>query len=126
MMKVLVVDDNRFLVSTIQTLLEDEGISVMAAHDGLGGYIAYHLFQPDLIITDIQMPGENGLKMMERIRAHNPLIKTVYMSGNMNLFRPFLEQEKKRYPVHLFEKPFSLDVLRALISEPAGNFATSC
>ncbi len=120
-MKVLVVDDNQLLASTIQMILEGEGLEVMSAKDGIDGYSTYLDFQPDLVITDIQMPGKNGMEMMGCIREHNPKIKTIYISGNIGFYRPCLEEEKKKYPVSFFEKPFSLDSLKRVISEPVYN-----
>lgn len=43
-MKVLIVDDNHFLASTIQEILENEGCEVITAKDGIDGYSAYLLF----------------------------------------------------------------------------------
>ncbi len=120
-MKVLVVDDNHFLASTIQEILEYEGCEVMSAKDGIDGYKAYLLFDPDLIITDIQMPGKNGLEMMESIRNHNPMIPTIYMSGDINSFRVSLLEEEKKYPVRFFEKPFPLDELKQFISSASAD-----
>lgn len=117
-MKVLVVDDNRVLASTIQDILEDDGIEVVSANDGVDGYSAYLSFRPDMVITDIQMPRRSGVEMMHRIRNHNPMIKTVYMSGNMGSIRPFLCDEAKRYPVRFFEKPFSLESLKQAVAGP--------
>ena len=117
-MKVLVVDDNRDFADLIHGVLEREGITAMSAYDGIEGYADYLLFKPDLVITDIQMPGGNGLEMMRHIRVHNPMIKTVYMSGDIDAFRLPLEGEKKAYPVTILRKPFPLDSLMALVSEP--------
>jgi CheY-like chemotaxis protein len=115
-MKVLVVDDNLFLASIIQEILKGEGCEVMTAKDGNDGYSVYLLFEPDLIITDIQMPGKNGLEMMECIRTHNPMIQTIYMTGDINTFRASLLEEEKKYPVSFFEKPFSLARLTQFVS----------
>ncbi|MCL5808283.1 MAG: response regulator [Deltaproteobacteria bacterium] len=120
-MKVLVVDDNRLLADTIQETLEIDGLDVRSAHDGQDGYSAYLLFKPDIIITDIQMPRKTGPEMMQSIRIHNPMIKTIYMSGNIATFEPFLIEEKKRYPVNYFEKPFSLKSLMRVVMEQAVN-----
>jgi CheY-like chemotaxis protein len=117
--KVLIVDDNRLLADTIQEVLEDEGLEVMSAKDGVDGYSAYLLFRPDIVITDIQMPRKNGLEMMAHIRAHEPMIRTIYMSGDIDPYRPFLREEKRKYRVSFFEKPFSLELLRKVILEPA-------
>ena len=118
-MKVLVVDDNHCLASIIQETLEDEGCEVMTAKDGIDGYSAYLLFEPDLIITDIQMPRKNGLEMMECIRTHEPMIQTIYMSGDISSFRASLLEEEKKYPVSFFEKPFPLGRLTHFISRTA-------
>jgi CheY-like chemotaxis protein len=115
-MKVLVVDDNRLLAATIQEVLENDGNEVVSANDGVDGYSAYLAFRPDLVITDIQMPRKSGLDMMWHIRIHNPKIKTIYMSADMNTYRSLIKEEKKQYPVSFFEKPFSLESLVRVVS----------
>jgi CheY-like chemotaxis protein len=117
--KVLVVDDNRLLAAAIKDILESDGLEVMSAKDGIDGYSAYLLFKPDLIITDIQMPRENGLEMMVHIRAHEPMIKTIYMSGNIDPYWQCLTEEKRKYPVSFFEKPFAIESLKKAVREPA-------
>jgi CheY-like chemotaxis protein len=116
-MKILIVDDNQELASAIQIMLEDEGYEVRLANDGQDGYGVFLEFKPDLVITDIQMPGENGLELMEHIRMHDPMVRTIYMSGDLISFWSPLEEEKKRYPVSLLEKPFSKVELMGLLSE---------
>ena len=115
-MKVLVVDDNRGLASLIQLRLEREGHKVNTAASGSEGYVAYQALKPDLIISDIFMPGESGLDMMKKIRAHDPDIKTIYITGDLNPFRGALEEEQRRYPVRYIEKPFSTKEISEMIS----------
>ena len=88
-------------------MLGDENYEVRLARDGKDGYLAYLLFKPDLVITDIQMPERNGLKLMEIIRMHNPEVKTIYISGNLSEFRLLLQKEKTRYHAGFLQKPFS-------------------
>jgi CheY-like chemotaxis protein len=114
-MKALVVDDNEALANVIQGALEDNGLEVISAKDGFDGYDAYVRFDPDLVITDIHMPRVNGLEMMKHIRTHNPMVKTIYMSGDMDAFRPALEREKSQYPVSILRKPFSMMSLTNLV-----------
>jgi len=116
-MKILIVDDNQELASAIQIMLEDEGYEVRLANDGQDGYGVFLEFKPHLVITDIQMPGENGMELMEHIRMHDPMVRTIYMSGDLISFWSPLEEEKKRYPVSLLEKPFSKVELMGLLSE---------
>ena len=126
-MKVLVVDDNLLLAELIQETLEDDGLEVRSAKDGVEGYSAYLLFKPDVVITDIQMPRENGLEMMGHIRTHDPTIKTIYMSADIDPYRPFLKEEKNKYQASFFEKPFSIESLKRAVMEPlTGLLQDSC
>jgi DNA-binding NtrC family response regulator len=115
-MKVLVVDDNQQLASIIREVLEEDGIEVVSANDGVDGYSAYLTFKPDMVITDIQMPRESGLDMMWHIRVHDPMIRTIYMSADMSSYQSLIKEEKKQYPVSFFEKPFPLESLVRAVS----------
>jgi len=116
-MKILIVDDNRELAFLIKLMLEEEGFEVKSAKDGEDGYLTYLWFNPDIVLTDIQMPEKNGLELMGDIRSHNPTVKTIYMSGDLSQFWSPLEEEKKKYHVGILEKPFSRNELMNLISQ---------
>ena len=116
-MKILVVDDNRDSIDVIQSVLEDEGMEVISAKDGIEGYRTYLRFQPDLVITDIQMPGENGLELISHIREYDPKVKTIYMSGNLDEYGQLLNDEKTKYPINFLNKPFSREELIGQVSE---------
>jgi CheY-like chemotaxis protein len=115
-MKILIVDDNQDLAFLIKWMLEDEGYEVRSAVNGRDGYSAYLLFNPDLVLTDIQMPEKNGLELVKEIRCHNPGVRTIYMSGDLTQYGPPLEEEKEKYHVGVLEKPFSKHELISLLS----------
>jgi CheY-like chemotaxis protein len=116
-MKILVVDDNRQIISVTTAMLELERHRVWTANNSSDGYARYLDIDPELIITDIQMPSKNGFELMEEIRSHNPDIKTIYMSGNLNFFHHRLEHEKQHYQIHMLPKPFRRSDLMQRISE---------
>ena len=116
-MKILIVDDNQSLATVICSMLELKGYEVSSAFNGLEGYSEYFQFQPDLVITDIQMPGENGFELINHIREQDPSVKTIYMSGNLDQFNSLLEEEKKRFPINVLSKPFFMDDLINQVSE---------
>jgi two-component system, chemotaxis family, chemotaxis protein CheY len=116
-MKILVVDDNRTLASVISCMLERKGHEVSSAFNGSEGYLEYFEFRPDLVITDIQMPGENGFELINHIREQDPSVKTIYMSGNLEKFNSLLEEEKRRFPINVLTKPFLMDDLISQVSE---------
>ena len=120
-MKVLIVDDNEGFAFIVGMLLEDEGFEIRTAMDGEEGFRVFLEFEPDLIITDIQMPRENGIELMKHIRGFDPSVKNIYMSGDLHSFRSLLEEERGKYSVSLLEKPFSRDELMGLVSEVAAR-----
>jgi DNA-binding NtrC family response regulator len=115
--KILLVDDNQGLAHILKMMLEEENYEVRLARDGKDGYLLYLLFKPDLVITDIQMPEINGLKLMEIIRMHNPEVKTIYISADLSRFWTRLEEEKTKYQARFLEKPFSRSELLRLVSQ---------
>jgi DNA-binding NtrC family response regulator len=116
-MKVLIVDDDQTMAAFLQLMMEIEGHDVKLALNGTEGYLTFLQFKPDLVITDIQMPGQNGLELMNHIREHDPMVKTLYMSGNLDQFYPMLKEEKEKYPVTFLEKPFSMTQLIGEVSQ---------
>ncbi len=116
MMRILIADDNLDLASLLQWMLEDEGHEVRMAKNGTEGYFAYLLFEPDIVLTDIQMPEKNGFELMELIRRHNPAVRTIYMSGNLTQFKSDIGEEMEKYHAKAIEKPFSKDELMRLLA----------
>jgi DNA-binding NtrC family response regulator len=113
----LVVDDDALIRSLLQIMFEAEGHEARSAKDGREGYFSYLLFRPDVVMTDLRMPVTNGLELMKQIRRHDPGVKTVYMSADPSPFKLLLEEEKRRYPVTILQKPFSRGELVGLLSE---------
>ncbi len=111
------MDDNQGLAHLLKIMLESENQEVRLARDGRDGYLSYLLFRPDIVITDIQMPGINGLELMKIIRMHDPAVRTIYISGDMARFRALLEEEEARYEVSLLQKPFSKGELLRLLHQ---------
>jgi DNA-binding response OmpR family regulator len=74
--KILVIEDNRDSRDILSKLLRMSGYDVLSASDGESGYEAASSFQPDLIITDINMPRMDGIEFVRRVRASDLLGKT--------------------------------------------------
>ncbi len=67
--KILAVDDSRTMRAMIQTALTDAGFDVDLAEDGVDGLDKLGGSDPDLVITDINMPRLDGFGMIEGVRA---------------------------------------------------------
>lgn len=68
MKKILIVDDEAPLRMLITATLEDEGLVLYEAEDGVSGLEMAQTYLPDLIILDMMMPGITGLEVCQRIK----------------------------------------------------------
>jgi two-component system chemotaxis response regulator CheY len=79
---VLIVDDSKFVVNSIQVILEELDFHVVGiAHDGLQGVDRYTECSPDVVLLDITMPNMDGIECLTRIREMNPDARVVMLSA---------------------------------------------
>jgi CheY-like chemotaxis protein len=109
--RVLVVEDDENLGQIMAETLIAAGYDVQTADDGLHGFMMYLQQQPEVVLTDIQMPELDGLEMVRCIRAINPAVKTMYISGSANQYQEALTKERNDYGALVLDKPFSRDDL---------------
>lgn len=74
--KILIIEDNDETRELLCMALEKRGYSVTVAEDGVRGYDIALFLRPDLIVTDIQMPGADGVHVVRRVRDTASLEKT--------------------------------------------------
>ncbi|MGH9802537.1 MAG: response regulator [Blastocatellia bacterium] len=87
--KIMVVEDDLTLRLTLTELLRLQGFSVVTARDGDEGYLQALAHQPDLIITDLQMPVLDGIELARLIRRERGKLSGVpiiALSGNLSEF----------------------------------------
>ena len=81
MLRILVIDDEALIRSTVVTILEREGFSVEVASDGAAGIDMFHKNPPDLVITDIFMPDRDGITIIRELKRSHPRTKIIAMTG---------------------------------------------
>ncbi|HXG94824.1 MAG TPA: response regulator [Blastocatellia bacterium] len=74
--KILVIEDNRDSRDILSKLLRMSGYDVISASDGERGFTEAVRSQPDLIITDVNMPRMDGIEFVRKVRAEKTLAKT--------------------------------------------------
>ncbi len=115
--KILIVDDERSIVSTLRISLESDNYKVVEAYTGDGAIQKAHSESPDLIILDIMLPDMIGYEVCSRLRKSPstrliPIIMLTGLSG--------ISKSDKRLGLEIgaddyITKPFDLDELIARI-----------
>lgn len=116
MAKVLLIDDDKLMADTTARMLAQFGHSVVHAADGVKGVEAFSSMQPDLVITDIVMPGQDGIETIIQLRARTPTIPILAISGGGRTGNAvFLVAAKEAGAHEVLAKPFRLDALLAAV-----------
>ncbi len=118
-MKVLLVDDDELIQSSMQTILEVLGHSVTTASSGEEALARLEAgFEPDLVILDMNMPGLGGIGTLPRLRALRPKVPVLLSTGRVD--QTALELASAHAGVTLLSKPFSMRELQQHL-EPLGR-----
>ena len=78
---ILVIDDDENIRLLLRAILEPEGYQVVEAPDGDKGVKAYQKNPTDLVITDLIMPGKEGIETIRDLRREFPNVKIIAVSG---------------------------------------------
>jgi DNA-binding response OmpR family regulator len=113
MPKVLLIDDDRHLLSLLTTILVKHQFEVIAAEDGVSGLRQARDGQPDLIILDIIMPGVNGFEVAERLRADPACAHIPIMALTANAIHHWRKKAAELGVDDFVGKPFRIDDLVA-------------
>ena len=108
---ILVVEDNEGVRLTVVELLEQSGYTVLTAEDGDRAMLALQGgLQPDLIFTDVVMPGRiKSTDLADWARAQQPPVSVLFTSGHT---RDILSSNHLLNPdIHLLSKPYSPEAL---------------
>ena len=111
--RILVVDDERSMREMLTILLEREGYEAVEAKNGQEALQLFEASLFDLVISDIQMPGINGIELLARIKSLAPEVPVLMITA-------FATAEQavdaiKLGAFHYFTKPFINDEIRALV-----------
>ncbi len=79
--KVLVVDDESNARTALAEILKEEGFAVETAADGFKALGHFEDFQPDVVLTDLKMPGMDGVELLEKIHQADPAVQVVVMTA---------------------------------------------
>jgi two-component system NtrC family response regulator len=79
--RIVVIDDEVNAATALEALLRDDGYDVTRAHDARSGLQLIEKSEPDVVLTDVRMPGMDGVELLARIKETRPETMVVLMTA---------------------------------------------
>ena len=114
MARILVVDDEEYIRSLLRRALSMAGHEVTEAIDGNDALAQFREARPDLVFTDLMMPGLGGLELIDLLRKESADVKIIAMSV---LGHDAFPKARQMGAGFTFEKPFRVDEVLAAVEE---------
>jgi len=110
--RILIIDDEEIVLDSCSRILDGSGYATRTATDGSVGLRQVAEFRPDLVFVDLKMPGISGFEVLERIRALDPSIVAIVITGYATLASAVEAMQKGAYD--FLPKPFTPDEFRLI------------
>jgi len=111
-MKILLVDDETAILEALEILFRGEGYEVAVADSGPKAMAALEDERPDIVLTDIRMPGAGGLDVLSQAREVDPEMPVILMTAQASLQSAVRAVNEGAY--YYLQKPFANDELLAI------------
>ncbi len=82
MPKILLIDDEETNVRVLAISLRSDGYEVVTAYSGEEGLEVFDRESPDIVVTDIKMPGMDGIEVLKNIKQRNPEVEVIIITGH--------------------------------------------
>src|SRR6185295_8152099 len=79
--RIVVIDDEVNAASALETLLKEDGYDVARANDARSGLLMIEKTDPDIVLTDLRMPGMDGLELLAKIKELRPETMVLLMTA---------------------------------------------
>src|SRR3954468_3959192 len=118
-MKILVVDDEPVIADTLVNILEGEGHDAFAMSDGESAVKWAEKLRPDAVVTDVIMPGMNGIETAKAILRLLPDCRIILFSGQAASSDLLAKAKAEGYSFEILAKPINPDALLEQIKAQA-------
>jgi DNA-binding response OmpR family regulator len=112
--RVLVVDDDPRVAATLRDALVDFGYTVKMAASGREALGLMSVFQPDVVLLDIAMPGMSGVEVLDRLHREHSRVPVVMVTANQD--EAAAREMLARGAFDYVPKPFDLGVLERVVA----------
>jgi len=112
---ILVVDDEPAIRNLLQEVLQREGYEVVQAETGEKALAALDASLPDLVLTDMRMPGMDGMRLLEEVRRRDPTLAVIMLTGHGSIEAAV--EAMRRGAVDFVEKPIDRERISRLVQK---------
>ena len=111
--RILIIDDEEVVLDACTQILEGSGYPLTTATAGAAGLNQVQAVQPDLVFVDLKMPGMSGFDVLQKIRAFDPTIVTIVITGYATVSSAVEAMKNGAYD--FLPKPFTPDEFRMIV-----------
>ncbi|MEM6911573.1 MAG: response regulator transcription factor [Verrucomicrobiota bacterium] len=119
---ILIIDDEKCIRDALRMLLR-KNFDVHCAEDVPSGLLEFTECQPDLVIIDYYMPGENGIQGITRLRQSDPHVPILFLTGFAD--DETLERATEAGATGFMRKPFDIAGMHGTIRQFIGQKAAA-
>src|SRR5436309_3961076 len=113
--RVLIIDDERSVLMTLEALLKRHGYHVDTAPTASQGLKLIRSKSPTLILLDLQLPDADGLETLDQIKTEVPQIQVIILTAHDSLHNAI--ESIKRGAYHFISKPYAAEELLSLVEK---------
>jgi DNA-binding NtrC family response regulator len=113
--RILIIDDERPILMTLEALLERRGYQVDTAPTASQGLKLLKSKSPALVLLDLQLPDAEGLEMLDRIKTELPEMQVIILTAHDSLHNAI--ESIKRGAYHFISKPYAPEELLSLVEK---------
>ena len=117
--KILVIDDDQSIRKTLTSYLKKQDFDVLSAENGTSGIELVKNELPDLVITDIRMPGMDGFEVLKKVKEIDPHIHVIIITAFDDMHSTVKAMQQGAYDY--IEKPLEIDNLKITIQRALEN-----
>jgi DNA-binding NtrC family response regulator len=117
--RILVVDDDAGIRTSLSRILRSSGHDLRMASDGFEAVEIAREFHPELVLLDIRMPGIDGVETFQRLRQETPAVAAIFMTAYSSSDRS--GEAEERGAIRVLSKPLDLGGLLELVESTLGT-----
>jgi PAS domain S-box-containing protein len=112
---VLTIDDDDATLGLLRDLLEIDAYEVLTAGGGAEGIEIFSISRPHLVLTDIRMPGVDGLEVLRRVREIDDTVPVILVTGHGDINNAIRALRRGAYD--FLQKPINADILLSTVRQ---------